>query len=100
MALKWFVARFEDGYDPFVTAICATDEAKAKQAMLERVSAILMDIDESCMEFVSVTEADLAVDLAELESQFVYLDWVHGPFTRLVHPLHEIFTKWASGQAP
>jgi hypothetical protein len=100
MDLKWFVARFEDGYTPFVTAICAANETAAGQEMLERVGAIVMDIDKSCMRFVSVTELDLAVDIAQLESQFLYLDSVHGPFTRTVHPVEELFRKWASGQAP
>jgi hypothetical protein len=95
---QWFVVTFADEYEPFVTAICAANETDAANEMLERVGAIVMDIDESCIRFVSVTKADLPVDLAELESQFLYLDSVYGPFTRLVHPVKEMFIKWASGQ--
>jgi hypothetical protein len=95
---QWFVVTFADEYEPFVTAICAANETDAANEMLERVGAIVMDIDESCMRFVSVIKADLSVDLAELESQFLYLDSVYGPFTRLVHPVKEMFIKWASGQ--
>lgn len=100
MELKWYVVTFADEYEPFVTAVCAADETAAAQEMLERVGAIVMDIDESCMRFVSVTEVDLAVDLDQLESQFLHLDLVRGPFTRLVHPVKELFEKWASGQVP